>query len=225
MSLKVASSPKLPSNVTQESLQWVKDVRQQMLVIPTWAAENSHIPSPWAVGYNIFGFSSLKMGKLTFTWKPLLAHADLWLLQDALITVKCTELWSFPLSDLQLPVEYKPLVEPLGILGALCHWDHLPYPMMCQAFESLVLLTSPSDVPSSRPYIQSSTLQAPAKDWTALPEPQRHPGPLAFVFLSMTASTIAWQPSWTVFTVASTCAVFPAQLTWPAKLNLMSLAL
>ena len=150
---------------------------------------------------------------------------DLWLLLDALVTAKCTELQSLPLSELPLPEEGEPLGEPLGILGALCCQHHLPRPMIHQAWESPVLVTSPSDTPPSRPHIQSSTLQAPAKDWTAHPDPQGHPTPLAFIFFSMTASAIAQQPSWTVSTDASTCTVLLAQLTGPVKLNPTSLAL
>ena len=49
--------------------------------------------------------------------------------------------------------------------------------------------------------------------------------PLAFVFFSMTLSTIVGWASCTVFTVTSTCTVLPAQLAGPVKLNPMSLAL
>ena len=80
---------------------------------------------------------------------------------------------------------------------------------MCQAWASPIL-TSPSDAPSSRPYIKLSTLQALAEDWMALPNPQGHPGPLAFIFFSMMALAIAQWPSSTVFVVSSTCNVLPA---------------
>ena len=89
----------------------------------------------------------------------------------------------------------------------------------------MVLLTSPSDAPLSRCHIQSSTLQAPAEGWMALHDPWGHTGPLAFILLSMTVSAIAQQPSYTVFTVTSTCIVLLAQLTGPVKLNPTSLAL
>ena len=49
-------------------------------------------------------------------------------------------------------------------------------------------------------------------------------GPLGFIFFYMTVSAIAQQPSCTVFAVASTCAVLPAQLAGPVKLNPTSLA-
>ena len=88
-----------------------------------------------------------------------------------------------------------------------------------------VLLTSQSDTPSSRPHIQSSTLQVPAEDCMALPDPWGGLVPLAFVFFSITASTIAQQASCTVLTVTYNCTVLPAQLTGPVKLSPMSLAL
>ena len=47
---------------------------------PAWAADNKHIPLPPVVDYSIYAFSSLMMGRLTFTWRPLLACTDLWLL-------------------------------------------------------------------------------------------------------------------------------------------------
>ena len=196
-----------------------------MLIIPTWPMKNVHVPLPWVVCYSILHFSSLKMGKLTFTERPLPECADLWLLLDVLITVRCTELQSFPLSELLSPEEGKPLGEPLGILGALCHQHCLPHPMACQAQASPIHLTSPSDAPLSRPCIQSSTLQVPAKDQMALPDPWGHPSPLTFIFFSMTASTLAQWPFCTIFGVASTFPVLPAQLTGPVKLNPKSLAI
>ena len=115
--------------------------------------------------------------------------------------------------------------EPLGIFGALCCWHHLPHPTMHWAQESPVLLTFQLDASLSRPHIQSSTLQVPAEDWMAFPDPWGHPSPLAFIFFSMAASAIALRPSCTIFAVTSTCAILLAQLTGPVKLNSMSLAL
>ena len=146
-----------------------------MLVIPTQSVEDGHILLPWVVGYSIFGFLSWNGGKLTFTQRSLPTCADLWLLLDALITVKCTDLWSLPLSELPPPDKSEPPGQPLGILGALCDWHHLPHPMTCWAWESPVLLTSQLDAPLSRPCIKTSTLQASAEDWIAFPDPCRCP--------------------------------------------------
>ena len=92
---------------------------------------------------------------------------------------------------------------------------------MCWALVNHQLfLTSQSDAPLSRPHIQSSTLQTcqSRTGWLSL-IPQGCPDPQAFIFFSVTASEIAQQPSCTVFAVASTCEVLPAQLTGPLKLN------
>ena len=105
-----------------------------------------------------------------------------------------------------------------------CHHHHLPCPMTWWVGE-LLILTSPSDTPSSIHCIQSSTLEVPAEDWAAFLIPLGHPGPLAFDFFSITASAIAQKPSWTVLTVASTYAGHLAQLTECVKLNLTSLVL
>ena len=164
------------------------------------------------------------MGQLAFTQRPLPQHTDLWLLLDVLITVECTDLWLLPLSELPHPEDGEPIGEPLGILGALCHQHHLPCPVVHQVQVSSVLLTSPSDTPSSRPCIQSSTLGW-AEDWVALPNPQGCPGPLSFIFISMAVSTIAWLPFCTIFAVTSTCVFLLAQLTGPVKLNPMTLTL
>ena len=157
-----------------------------------------------------FIFSSLKMGTLTFNQRLLPKCADVWLLHDVLITVKCTELWSLPLSELPPPEEGEPLGEPLWILGALCHLCHLPCPMEHQVQTSPVLLTSLSDAPSSRHCIQSSTLQVPNEDWIALSDPWGCPSSLAFVFFSMTASATVQGPSCIIFAVTSICVVLPA---------------
>ena len=114
------------------------------------------------------------MDMLTFTWRSLPTHTDLWLLSDVFITSECTELWSISLSELPPSEEGQPLEELPGILGALCFWHHLLCPTMCWVWELTVLLTSPSDTPSSRPYTQSSTLQAPAEDQMALLNPWGH---------------------------------------------------
>ena len=189
-----------------------------MPVIPTWAAENSHILPPQAVGYSIFVFfPSLKMGRLTFIQRPLPTCADPWLLQDALIAVEHTELWSLPLSELPPLEEGEPPREPLGIHGTLCCRCHLPSPTMHRAWELPVLFTSPSDAPLSKSCIQSSTLQAPAKDWMALSDPQGYPGPLVFVSFSITASMVAQWPSWTVFYSCFHLHCSPSPIKWTCQ--------
>ena len=188
---------------------------------PNWSPKDGHIPSPWVVSYQFLHLLIIRDWQIylysdtssCMCWSVTVAgwshHHNL---QRASIT-----------PSIRTPSEEgEPLGEPLAILGALCHWCHLPHPMTCWAWESLVLLTSPSDAPSSRSHIQSSMLQVPAKDQMALPDPR---GPLAFIFFSMTASAIAWWAFGTVFTVASTSTVLPAQLTDPDKLNPMSLVL
>ena len=172
-----------------------------------------------------FVFSSLKLGKLTFTQRPLSTHADLWLLPDAPITSECTELWSLSLSELPYSKEGEPPGQPLGILCDLCGWHCLPHPTMHWVQESPVVLTSPLDAPSSRPHIQSSTFQVKAMDKTALPQPlgvPRCPGLHLLLHDCFCYSSMGFC---TVFTVISTCAVLQAQLTGPVQLISISLAL
>ena len=164
------------------------------------------------------------MGRLTFTCRPLTSHTHLWLLWDALITVECTELWSLPVSELPPLEGCGPPREPLGILGAICHCHHLPYPMMHQMWELPAF--SPPNQTLPYPNFTSSFLlcrHQPKTGWLSrtLGEAQTL-WPLSN--FSITVSAIAWWPSWTVFTVASICAILLAQLSGPANLNLMSLA-
>ena len=193
-------------------------------MIPTWLRKNGHVPSPWVVSYSIlclpisndWQVDLLSMAPSQTCWSVTVDgcphHCQG---HRALITA----------SIRTPPKEDEPPGVHLGIIGALCHWHHLPCPMMHQAWASLVLLTSPWNPPSSRPHIQSSTVQVPAKGQMALPDPQGYPSCLTFVFFSLTLSTIAWQPSCTVFAVASACTLLQSQLTGPAKLNPTSLTL
>ena len=74
------------------------------------------------------------------------------------------------------------------------------------------------------PCIHSSMLYATAGVWLVFFFPQGHPGPLAFVLFSTTASAMAWQPPCTVLTVIFISACLPAQITGPAPLDATSLA-
>ena len=85
-------------------------------------------------------------------------------------------------------------------------------------------LASSLGASSSKPLIYSSILYAVVGASITFIIPLGHPGPLALVLFSTTASTVVQQPSRMVFTVTSTCAVLLTQLTGPVKLNLPSLA-
>ena len=120
--------------------------------------------------------------------------------------------------ELPSPEEGEPPGKHPGTPGISCHLCHLPPPMHwvqtwpCSklwAWMSSVLPTSFSDAPSSRPHIQSSTLWAAAEDWVAPLNPWGFTGPLAFIFYSIRASTIAEWPSWWW------CSPLPVQLSQP----------
>ena len=71
-------------------------------------------------------FSSLKIGKLTFTWGPLPSCTDLLLLLDAPIIVECRKFWLILWSELPSPEEGEPPGKHLGTPGipyhfAVCH--------------------------------------------------------------------------------------------------------
>ena len=94
-----------PGQVSQEPLQQSEDIRQQVLVYPTWVVENSHIPLPWVVSYSIFGLFILEDQQVNLHPKTLPAHTD-WLLSlDILIMVNCWELWLLPQLELPSPEE------------------------------------------------------------------------------------------------------------------------
>ena len=196
-----------------------------MLIVPTWLMKNSHVPLLRAVRYSILHLFILKDGQIDLNLKaPSWTH---WFVTATGCSHHCWVYRALITSSIRTPTlkDVEPPGEPLGILGALCHWHHLLCPMEHWAQASSVLLTSPLDAPSFKPHIKSSTLQAPPKDWMALLDDQGCPSLLTFILLFMTATAIGWWPSCTIFAVTSTCAVLPAQLTGPVKLNPMSLAL
>ena len=89
-----------PGQVSQEPLQWPEDTWQQMLVIPTQAAENSYVPLPWAVSYSIFGLF-WRLANWPSTSDPSCPHWSVtfsghchhgWLLGTSIITL----IWSLP---------------------------------------------------------------------------------------------------------------------------------
>ena len=119
-------------------------------------------------------------------------------------------LCSLCLSKLSPPEEGEPPKGSLGTLGVLCCLHLLwlqPHPLWVNApsIGSVVHIVILFWLPIG------GSLQAL----------HQH---LAYIFLSTTASTMAWQPSCMVFIKASICAGLPAQLNGPPKPNSMPLA-
>ena len=113
--------PGLPGTLTM-----IRRCRQQMLVIPTWAAENSYVPLSLVVSYSILGLFSLKIGKFTFTLRPLPTCTDQILSLDTLVMVNYREFWSLLQLQLPPPEEGESSEGSLGNCGLSCHLCHLP---------------------------------------------------------------------------------------------------
>ena len=144
------------------------------------------------------------------------------------------ELWLLPQSELAIPEEGDPPEVSLsndGVPCLLCHLLPLPtcweWVFLCWVLQLLALpfLTSTSEASSCRPFIYSLMLYATAGVQFVFIVTQGILAPLALVLLSTMASAMAWPPSCTVFTIISTWASLPAQLTGLTKQNPTSLAL
>ena len=182
-----------------------------MLVIPTWLMKNSHIPQPWVVSYSILHLSILKDGQVDLHAKAL-SHMC-WSVTVARCFCYCQMHRALITSSIRTLTPQRGWASWRTCKNPWCSLS-----LVSSTASNNVLsmgVTSPShpplDAPSSRPCIQSSLLQEPAKDWMAFPDLQGHPSSLAFIFFSITASTIAQRPSHTAFAVTSTCAIL-----WPS---------
>ena len=221
-----------PGQVSQEPLQWQEDVWQEMLVILTWAAENSYTPPPWVVRYIIFGFYVLEDQQVDLHPKiPSWPHWSVtfsghfhhgWLLGSLLSSPVRTPTprrwWATRRASRKSwsSLSSTPSTTLTSMLTMIFFHSSLQLPMS-------PFLASTSGASSSRPHIHSSMLYAAAGAQVVFVIPWGILAPLTLVFFSTTASTIAWQPSCMVFRVTSIWAILSAQLTVPVKLNLTSL--
>ena len=172
--------------------------------------------------------SSLKIGRLTFTLRPLPAQLPS---LDPLIRGDGWELHLLPWSELPPPKEGDPPEVSTGNHGVPCLLCHLllrcwGWAFSCSVSQLLILsfLSYASEASSSKPHILSSMLYAVTGVQLVYVVPQGHPGHLALIHFPMMASAMAQQPSSTVLTIISTWASLPAQLTGPPKQNPTSFA-
>ena len=136
-----------------------------MSVIPTRVVEQTCPSAMSSRSLTSLAFSSLKVGKLTFTLKPLPVCPDWPLSWETLIWFECHKLCSLCPSKLSPPEEGEPPKGSLGTLGALCHlcllWLWLPccewmlHQLALQSVSSFHF-GSPSEAPS-KPHIHSLT--------------------------------------------------------------------
>ena len=183
MSLRVAFLPKLqaksPRNPCNKQKMYGSKCWSSR---PDWWKMAMFHHQEWLVTAS-FIFSSLKMGKLSFTQRPLPKYADPWLLPDVLITAECATLWSFPLSELPHPWR--------GWASERTSRNHWYYLLLVSSiisnWASSAGITGFSHLPFGcsliRPLIQSSALQVSAESLTALPNFQGHPGVPGLNFL------------------------------------------
>ena len=102
-----------------------------MLVIPTWAAENSYVPLPQVVSDNIFGLFIIEDQLIDLYPKTLPGCTGQLLSPDVLIMVYCWGLWLLLQLELPLPEEGEPPDMSLGNCGLSCLLFHLlPWPAM-----------------------------------------------------------------------------------------------
>ena len=206
-----------------------------MLVIPTRSTKNGHVPSPWVVDYHILGFLILKGWQVDLHCGDLSLHMLICGYCGMLSSMLSAENFDhFLKSELPTPEEGEPPEKHLGI-----PWYFLPPTLSTISTSRLNVSTTlllfmsmniiSSHFPIKCPLIQTSHPVIDITWWqlrgqVALLNPWGHPGPLAFIFFSMMVSAIAWQVSYTVFTVTATCAVLLTQLTGLLKQSSMSFA-
>ena len=180
-----------------------------------------------------YWFFILEGKQIDLHLRPLPAHAGQLLSPDAVITVGHQELWLLPQLELPSSEEDEPPEVSLGNHGPPCLLCHLlPWPVCWEwAFlhsglqsTALPFLASPLGASSSMLCIHSLTSYAAVRVLITFIIPLVHPGPLALILISTTASAVAWWPSCTVFMVTSTWVALLAQLMGPVKLNPTSLS-
>ena len=191
-----------------------------MLIIQSRLMKDGHILLPWVLCYHILGF-------LIFEGWQVDLHSEIpSCMCQSVATPRCSCHFSVHrsliASAIRTPIQRSVWAtgKHLGIPSVPCHLCCLPLPPTCQAWvlphlcmwawTLSFLPTSLLNTPWSQSYIQSLTLQAVAEGWVAPLDPWGCPGPLAFIFFSMMASTIAWEPACMVLMVASTCTVILA---------------
>ena len=147
--------------------------------------------------------------------------------------VNCWEFQSLPQLELPSPEEGKPPEVSLGNHGLPCCLCHLFTLTSMLRMSSLLFKSAITHIAIPHVHFGSLFFQAPHPFFNVVccggacivfVIPWGDPGPLALILFSTTASAIAWPPSCMVFTIASNCAMLLAQLAWPVKLNLTSLA-
>ena len=190
-----------------------------MLIVPTWPMKNGHVMPPGVVGYSILCLFILKDGLIDLHPKaPSQTH---WSVSAAICSHHC-EVWkALMTSSIGTPTTWREWASGRTSRNAWCSLSLAS--STTSSWASITVITGPSHLPIRHSLIQASPpinyITGASQGSDASTWPLGHPGPLAFIFFSITASAIAGWPSCTIFAVASTCAVLLAQLIGPVKLN------
>ena len=140
-----------------------------MPIIPTWLLKDGHIPLPWAVHYHFLHLLILKDWQSYFYLDT--SSGVHWSVTIAGCSHHCQVHRALITPSIRTPIPWRGLASRRTSKNPWCSLSPVSSTTSNDALSTRVSSPShlPSDAPSSRPCIQSSTLHAPAKDQTALP--------------------------------------------------------